>query len=72
MTDYVTCENCYDEVTKVTKCSGMMVCKECKTDMTSSEVGVLDNLDDLMGVASDEDIINQYADVAMNNSYNEW
>lgn len=62
--DYEICENCYDEVSSVTKMNGMEICKECKKEMNSSSVAVLDNMDDMMGVASDDDIIGHYNGIA--------
>jgi len=72
--DYEICENCYDEVTKLTKVGGMEVCKECKIEMGSSSVAVLDNMDDMMGVATDEQVLGHYSDIANATSAfdNEW
>ena len=64
------CDNCYDEVKTVSTVKGMSVCKECKKEMNgTSYSGILDNLDDMVGVESDNDVINYYSDIA--NSYND-
>jgi len=63
--EYEICENCYDEVKSLSSVQGMEVCKECKKEMKgSSSVGVLDNLDDMMGVSSDDEILGYYGGLA--------
>lgn len=72
--DYEICENCYDEVKTITKVAGMEVCKECKLEMTSSSEAVLDDTSDMMGVASDNDILGAYSDIANEVAFmdNDW
>jgi hypothetical protein len=75
MTDYEICENCYDEVKTVTKVAGIEVCKECKLEMmTSDDDAILDSTDEMMGVATDADILGQYSDIANEVAFmdNDW
>lgn len=71
------CENCYDEVMSVVRVSGMDVCKSCVKELRSDRAesvqsyAVLDdNIDDIGMLPSDNDIINEYAEIASyNNDY---
>jgi predicted amidophosphoribosyltransferase len=64
------CENCYDEVKSVVNYKGAEVCRSCLTELrsekleSSEEVSMLEGLDDIVGIASDDDIINQYSEIA--------
>lgn len=62
------CENCYEEAFLV-KAQGMQVCKTCVSDMGTNvmteevnEDAILGNYDDMLGVMSDEDVLDMIRD----------
>ena len=56
------CDNCYDEVKTVSNVAGMAVCKSCKKDMDSASFGVLDDTSNMVGVMSDDQVVDYYRD----------
>jgi hypothetical protein len=53
------CENCYEEANIVAQ----NMCASCvKDEMGAPEVEMLDNIEDMVGVMSDDDVVDMFRD----------